>query len=127
MNFSDEFLEKQERQAAHQQQNFDDLQREVAGLEVGRIARFLPEDTRNPEDSEKRKAERHAEMLTRLQMMMRDPAYAALYNDTMNRLGEAERATEIALEKALERQRLADEAFADIRNRALTLEDGRRV
>lgn len=127
MNFSNEFSEKQERHAARQQQDFDDLQREVAGLDVGRIARFLPEDMRNPEDSEKTKAERHVEMLTRLHMMMRDPAYAALYNDTMNRLGEAERATEIALEKALERQRLADEALADIRNRALTLEDGRRV
>lgn len=45
----------------------------------------------------------------------------------MNRLGEAERATEIALAKALERQRLADEALADIRDRALKLEDGRRV
>ena len=66
-------------------------------------------------------------MLTRLQMMMRDPAYAGLYNDTMDKLGEAERATEIALAKALERQRLADEALADIQARALQLKDGRRV
>lgn len=127
MNFSDDLSAKWERAAALQQQDFDDLQREVAGLEVGRIARFLPEDLRNPEQSEKRKAEQQAEMLTRLQMMMRDPAYAALYNDTMDKLGEAERATDIALAKALERQRVADEALADIQTRALQLEDGRRV
>lgn len=118
--------EKWERAAGVRQQDFDDLQREVAGLEVGRIARFLPDDVRNPEQSEKRKAERQVEMLTRLQMM-RDPEYAALYNDTMDKLGEAERATEIALAKALERQRLADEALADIQVRALQLEDGQRV
>lgn len=119
--------EKWERAAGVRQQDFDDLQREVSGLEVGRVARFLPDDVRNPEQSEKAKAERQAEMLTRLQMMMRDPAYAALYNDTMDRLTEAERATEIALAKALERQRVADEALADIQARALQLEDGRRV
>ena len=127
MNFDMSLSEKWERAAGLRQQDFDDLQREVAGLEVGRIARFLPDDVRNPKRSEKAKAERQAEMLTRLQMMMRDPEYAALYNDTMDKLGEAERATEIALAKALERQRLADEALADIQARALQLEDGRRV
>ena len=127
MNFDMSLSEKWERAAALRQQDFDDLQREVAGLEVGRIARFLPDDVRNPERSEKAKAERQAEMLTRLQMMMRDPAYAALYNDTMDKLGEAERATEIALAKALERQRIAVVALADIQARALQLEDGRRV
>lgn len=127
MNFDMSLSEKWERAAGLRQQDFDDLQREVAGLEVGRLARFLPDNVRNPEQSEKRKAEQQAEMLTRLQMMMRDPVYAALYSDTMNKLGEAERATEIALAKALERQRLADEALADIQERALQLEDGRRV
>lgn len=127
MNLDMSLSEKWERAAGLRQQDFDDLQREVAGLEVGRIARFLPDDVRNPERSEKAKAERQAEMLTRLQMMMRDPEYAALYNDTMDKLNEAERATEVALAKALERQRLADEALADIQARALQLEDGRRV
>ena len=127
MNFDMSLSEKWERAAALRQQDFDDLQREFAGLEAGRIARFLPEDIRNPERSEKRKAERYAETLTRLQMMMRDPAYAALYNDMMDKLSEAECATEIALAKALERQRLAEESLADIQAHALQLEDGRRV
>lgn len=126
MNFSDSLSGEWERAAGSRQQDFDDLQREVSGLEVGRVARFLPDDMRNPEQSEKSKAER-AEMMTRLQMLMQDPAYAALYNDTMDKLGEAERATEIALAKALERQRVADEALADIQARALRLEDGRRI
>lgn len=127
MDFGDSLSEKWERAAGLRQRDFDDLQREVAGLEVGLIARFLPDDVRNREQSEKAKAERQAEMLTRLQIMMRDPAYAALYTETMDKLTEAERATETALAKALERQRLADEALADIQARALQLEDGRRV
>lgn len=112
--------------ALRRQRDFDDLQNEFAGAQTGRAARFLTSEAANPKTEEKRKTER-AEMLTRLQLLMQDPAYAALYNDTMDQLGEAERATEAALNKALERQEAADAALADIRARALKLEDGQNA
>lgn len=126
MNFDDDTFEKQVRQAEIRQRDFDDLQREVAGVEVGRITRFLPEGARGQDAVEKRKAER-AEMLTRLQQMMRDPEYAALYNDTTNRLREAQNALDGMREQA---QRLLDEqneAIARIDARAARDADGRAV
>lgn len=118
--------DKEEIAFAKREKDFGDLQNEVAGREVGRIARFLPEDVRNPEQSEKRKAER-AEMLTRLQLMMRDPAYAALYRDTTDGLRKAQSDLDRMREQA---QRILDEeneALARIDVRAARDSEGRAV
>lgn len=127
MNFDISLSEKWERAAGVRQQDFDDLQREVAGLEVGRIARFLPDDVRNPEQSEKAKAERQAEMLTRLQMMMRDPAYAALHRDTTRRLREAQNSLDEMRERAQQILDDEDEAIARLDARAAKDSDGQAV
>lgn len=127
MNFDESLSEKWERAAGLRQQDFDDLQREVAGVDVGRIARFLPDDLRNPEAAEKRKAEHQQQMLTRLQMMMRDPEYAALHKETTNKLREAQNSLDDMRQQA---QRILDqenEAIARLEARAARDSQGRAV
>lgn len=112
---------------ARQARDFDDLQHELADRDVGRRRRFLPGDARNAEATEKRRAER-VEAATRLQLLLQsDPAYAALYNDTMDLLGRAETATETALEKAQAALKEANQALNDTLDRAVALSDGRKV
>lgn len=82
-NLKDAF--EQEVSALRRVRDFEDLQNEIAGRETGRAVRFLTGEARGTEVSEKRRAER-AEMLTRLQMMMQDPAYAALHADAVRTL-----------------------------------------
>jgi hypothetical protein len=108
-------------------QDFEDLQNEIAGRDNGRAPRFLNKDRRDGISGKDRDADRDHVLSALQQLLQNDPEYAALYNDTMNALTEAEKATEIALEKALERQRVAEEALAELRESALTLEDGQRV
>ncbi|WP_141702046.1 hypothetical protein [Methyloceanibacter stevinii] len=87
--------------AAVRRQDFDDLQNELAGRETGRLERFLSPDERERIRDGKSKGERHADAMTRLQWMLSNNAeYAALYNDTFDKLREAEQAAERALEKA---------------------------
>ncbi|MFV0513438.1 MAG: hypothetical protein ACK5MY_07385 [Jhaorihella sp.] len=113
--------------AQRKAQDFDDLQNEIAGRETGRASRFVDNDRRAGASGKDRDAARDQALSALQQLLQDDPEYAALYNDTMGALAEAENATEIALEKALERQRVADSALADLRDNALTLEDGRRI
>ncbi len=112
---------------ARRAKDFDDLQNEMAGRDVGRMNRFVCEDRNPARASGNRRAER-AEALTRLQLLMTtNPAYAALYEEVTNLLSEAETLTEAAIEQAEEELRTANEALEDALSRAPRLEDGRRV
>ncbi len=92
------------------EQDRTDLNNEMAGREVGRINRFLPEDA-SPAALKKRN-ERHHERLSALMALLRsDPEYAALHNNAMETLRRHEIATERALADAIKRgdQKRADE------------------
>jgi hypothetical protein len=124
----DEFERRTRREADEQRQvDFDDLQNEMAGLETGRVRRFLSEDARDARDP-KRRAEAQAKETTRLHMLlMSDPAYAALYKGTFEKLREAEEATEKALLQAALTREDAERNLDDVLARAQRLEDGTRV
>lgn len=108
------------------EQDRDDLANEMAGREVGRPKRFLPEDA-NPASQRKRR-ETEREFQSRLMALLQsDPEYAVLYNDTMDRLREAEAATEIALAEAEQALHQANQDHEDILDRASTLPDGTKV
>ncbi|PCJ06660.1 MAG: hypothetical protein COB16_13095 [Rhodobacteraceae bacterium] len=53
-------------------QDFDDLQNEMAGNDVGRISRFLSGEDRGLKGAEKRRA-KWERTLSNLQIMMNDP------------------------------------------------------
>ena len=104
----------------------DDLNNEMAGREVGRVRRFLPEGS-DPASLRKRR-EREREYRSRLMALLQSStAYAALYQETKDTLRKAEAATEIALAEARDRITGAQEAVAGLRDKASTLPDGAQV
>lgn len=107
-------------------QDYDDLQNEIAGRDVGRIARFIHED-RSPQGREKRAEKERASVSRLMALLQSDPEYARLYNDTMDKLGRAETATQAALESAERRLAGAEQDLANMRDRASTLPDGKKV
>lgn len=82
-----------------------DYERELAGIDIGREARFHGTEFveerrqgRSGTSAAQRSVQR--EFASRLQMLLAtNPGYAALYNDTMGALGDAEKAADDALEK----------------------------
>lgn len=109
------------------QKDFDDLQRELAGLEVGRIPRFLSaeERERRKPGGQTRSGDRQ---LSRLQQLLAaNPAYAAAYEAAWNALEDAEARTARAL-AALARKTEGDgRRLQDILDQAARLPDGTRV
>mgnify|MGYP003647839291 CR=1 FL=1 len=88
-------------QQKRRQLDLDDLSNEIADRDVGRIRRFLPEESSHHAQREKRK--REAERLSQLMLMMQDPEYATLRNDAIDKLRRYELAAERALEDAIAR------------------------
>lgn len=128
VNFNDENeFERLTERFARQAQDQDDLQNEIAGRDVGRIGRFLPEDARSAGLSGKSKQER-AEALTRLQMaLLSNPAYAALFRETEQALNDAQTRLDTVLERVRRAIKESEDALDDKRNHAARLEDGTRV
>lgn len=125
---NDEFDEKARATAdEHRKMEFEDLQRELMGIEGPREARFLDADLRDSRDINKR-GEKDAQRMSRLQLLLlQDPAYAALYNETFDKLRDAERAAEIALASAILTRDAAERSLQEMLDRAPRLPDGTRV
>ncbi len=114
-------------QFAKHAQDFDDLQNEMAGRDVGRISRFLNADARDAKSDDKRRSERET-ALTNLQiMMMNDPAYAALYRDTARTLHETQTFLDQSLEQVQAAKLETQAAMADALDKAARLPDGTQV
>lgn len=125
---NDEFDEKARAAAdEHKKMEFEDLQRELMGVEGPREARFLDADIRDSRDINKR-GEKDARRMSRLQLLLlQDPAYAALYNETFDKLRDAERAAEIALASAILTRDAVQRSLQEMLDRAPRLPDGTRV
>lgn len=80
------------------QTDFDDLQRELAGQDVGRMSRFLNGNDPRSVEAKKKKASDQA-IRTVLDQMLQDAEYRALYETLGNRLGNAEREADTMLER----------------------------
>lgn len=104
-----------------------DFERELAGIDIGREARFhgteFVEDRRQGRSGAS-SAQRSAQQqyASRLQMLLAtNPGYAALYNDTLGALGDAEDATDRAIVKAEAALKAAQEKLEQTRSRAAKL------
>lgn len=106
MSTEDEDVKTARRQIDH-----DDLQREIAGVNGSRIARFLTVD--DSVSKSRREKEDQAVRQTRLMIALMDAAYREAFTRAWDTLEQAERAAEAALQK-LERQ--IAEAEDDIRD-----------
>jgi hypothetical protein len=108
--------------------DFDDQQRELSGLEAGRMPRFLTATTREARGDRSKGSDKSGDGLSRLQqLLLNDPAYAALYNDTMDKLRAAENAADAALQRLIERRGQLRDEIEPLRDRAAKLPDGMAV
>ncbi len=85
--------------AKRRQQDHDDFHNEMAGRDVGRINRFLPE-SRQPHIQKSRR-ERDAERLTQLALALQNTDYAALYDETVSMVDDYAAKAETGIEDAL--------------------------
>lgn len=110
-----------------------DFERELAGIDIGREARFhstefVEERRQGRGGSSNAQRTAQQQYASRLQMLLAtNPAYAKLYNDTMDALGDAEAATDRAIAKAQEALEDAQRQLEQTLNRAAKLPDGTRV
>lgn len=80
------------------QQNTDDLNNEMSGNEVGRISRFLSGEAHQIL-LDKKNGKSSAAMTALDLVLMNNPAYAVLYENTMDRLSELEQVTQRAINR----------------------------
>jgi hypothetical protein len=109
-----------------------DYEREMAGIDIGRDARFLGtefvEERRQGRGSASSAQRAQRDFTSRLQMLLATNAgYAKIYNDTMGALCDAEKAADDALEKLEAALSKARRETQHMLERAAKLADGRRV
>ncbi|MEM1102770.1 MAG: hypothetical protein AAGH48_01540 [Pseudomonadota bacterium] len=86
------------RESLQRRIDFDDLQHELVGRDVGKAARFLSaEHSRSPEARRKKLQKEAADR--RLVELLTDPTYRALYERLGNRLADAETKTDQVIER----------------------------
>ncbi|MEL6201916.1 MAG: hypothetical protein AAFR39_06105 [Pseudomonadota bacterium] len=108
------------------QRDFDDLQHEISGADVGRIRRFLrPEDDRSPDG--KRKKREKERLRQALADLMRDPEYARVYMKLGNDLRQAETQADAALAALRADVEHMDHKIAEMEADAARRPDGRLV
>lgn len=110
-----------------------DFERELAGIDIGREARFhstefVEERRQGRGGSSNAQRTAQQQYASRLQMLLAtNPGYANLYNDTMDALGDAEAATDRAIAKAQKALEDAQRQLEQTLSRAAKLPDGTRV
>jgi vacuolar-type H+-ATPase subunit I/STV1 len=87
-----------EERAKRRDQDRDDFNNENAGRDVGRIARFLPKEARAGLRAEKRE-KKMSEALTRLAILMQDPAYAEAFERAGNTIRDFKERAEDRLQQ----------------------------
>lgn len=112
---------------ARHAREFDDLQHEMAGRNVGRISRFLSGSARSDETPAKRQA-KASDSLMRLQVLLQTNAsYAALYRETETLLQDTQSRLEQALEQVQQKIAETEASLEDKLGRAARLPDGTHV
>ncbi|MEM9574876.1 MAG: hypothetical protein AAF870_06565 [Pseudomonadota bacterium] len=111
---------------ARMARDFDDLQREMAGLDTGRISRFLPKGAASADPSGRGKRDR-TEALSQLQMAILNPAYAQLFADTQKDLVDAQSRLDVLLERVSAEILRSEAALDETLDNAASLPDGTKV
>lgn len=111
---------------AKRQRDFDDLQNELAGRETGRQERFFVGDDGSPREERKKQGQEQA-VRSMLDALLADPIYRARYGEVMNRLREAEQATEAALDRISRMMAETQDTIRGMEDQAARLPDGTLV
>lgn len=110
------------------ERELDAFNAEDSGTLAGYRGKHLPDDPdERKQRAEKKDAEAKRKLSALQSLLASDPAYAALYNETFDKLRDAESATESALTAAQAALGMAKEDLADTLDAASTLPDGTKV
>ena len=108
------------------QQDWDDLNNELSGLEVGRLKRFvLGSDIDVYGETRKKKEERRH--LSQIEQLLMDEAYQAALKDAMRSVHDTRSPIYDALKDSSQAINLAELRMRDLRENASTLPDGTLV
>lgn len=104
-----------------------DLNHEIAGVETGRIKRFLNEGSLSfSGETKKEKAAR--EFRTMLDMLLaEDPIYATLYKQVTEKIEKAQQAVNLALVDISQRLKTSDRKLQLLRDNAAESPDGTKI
>ena len=106
--------------------DFDDLQNEISGRDVGRISRFLSKEALEAIKNIKGPTgEQHFNLLDLL--LLSDPEYATLYIEVWDTLDNTQNAIDQTLEDIEERLEKAEQNLSEIKDKAPELSDGTEV
>lgn len=89
-DFSDNDEINQSVAETHRQQDFDDLQNEIAGRETGRSSRFIGKGNAEVKESERKRNSERVQQTALEIMLQNDSTYATLYSDIMELIRQAE-------------------------------------
>lgn len=102
---------------------FEDLQRELAGMGDAKIGRFLPEEEREKRKGRVRGAFKDEVSMTALQLAMQDPDYRVLYEEVGRALSHVQDQVYDALTKSAETLREAEDALQEAKGNGVSDED----
>ena len=128
MDLKGEFTErtlKATKTALQKAKDFEDLNNEIVGRDVGRHARFLPGENSKRSDDKEKKAERR--FRTMLDLLLADPNYAAAYESADQAVRNAAKDADSEVRYAETALSEATGAFQTLKDRAALLPDGTRV
>lgn len=114
-------------QFAKHAQDFDDLQNEMAGRDVGRISRFLSAEAREDRSNGKRGSRKESELTTLQILMMNDPEYAQLFRETEHKLRDVQTRLDTAMDAVLLAQEVAREKLKGTLSYAARAEEEARL
>lgn len=126
-HFTDDFEHSLKRIAeTRRQQDLDDYNHEISGVDVGRIGRFLSSEARLLLIEQR--TGKASKRLTALDLALLNNAhYAKIYTRAMDELHTAEQATESALEKALKQSDHLKTQLSKTMHKAKSLPSGSKV
>jgi hypothetical protein len=107
--------------------DFEDLQNEIAGRDVGKIARFLSADDPRSAEAKRKQQERRAADTRRFLDLMKDPEYRTLYTELGQRLQDAEQQTDQVIAATEAAISALETEIADMEARAAKGPDGTPV
>lgn len=107
-------------------ENQRDFNAEIAGLPIGRMTRFLSSDMADQISDQKNGKDKHQMSLLEL-LMLTDPRYAELYNDTVALIGDIDRAINKTLNDFHRNLQVLEANLSNIRGNANELDDGTRI
>ena len=126
-HFTDDFKHSLKRIAeTRRQQDLDDYNHEISGIDVGRIGRFLSPEARLLLIEQR--TGKASKRLTALDLaLLNNTQYAKIYTRAMDELQTAEQATESALEKALKQSDHLKTQLSKTMHKAKALPSGSKV